>query len=388
MPLRFSRLNRPSIRRLKPGEKATEHGISAERLKDGDIRYSVNIMVDGERIHRVIGRESDGTTRTQAEEFIEAKRTEAREGRLSLPKGRKLHLTFGTAADLYLEKLKEIGGRDYVNNEQHIRLHLRPYFGNMRLDKITEFTVQKFQNHSRGKGLSDSTVNRVLATYRRMSRRLVRWKVIPALLPMVELTREYNIREFVFSDDEERRMLKAADQDSATYIGLFIRLGLATGLRHSEILAARFEYLDPVRRRLRVRTKGGRWRNQPLTRGITKLLQHEREMAQDRNGWIFPSKRSKSGHAVSMDKAFTRCVAKAGLNPKVVVPHTMRHTAITRYAATGADLKSIQEFGGHLSIQMVLRYAHASDRAIDNALDRMEGGTVIEHPGVRNRTDS
>jgi len=89
-----------------------------------------------------------------------------------------------------------------------------------------------------------------------------------------------------------------------------------------------------------------------------------------------------------MDEAFTRCVVKAKLDPKVVVPHTMRHTAITRYAATGADLKSIQEFGGHLSIQMVLRYAHASDRAIDNALDRMEGGTVIEHPGVRNRTDS
>ena len=86
-----------------------------------------------------------------------------------------------------------------------------------------------------------------------------------------------------------------------------------------------------------------------------------------------------------MHEAFTRCVVNAGLNPKVVVPHIMRHTAITRYAATGADLKSIQEFGGHLSIQMVLRYAHASDRAIDNALDRMEGGTILEHPEVRTR---
>jgi len=388
MPLRFTRLNRPSIRRLKPGKTITEHGISAERLIDGDVRYSVNIMVDGERIHRVIGRESDGTTRTQAEEFIETKRTEAREGRLSLPKGRKLHLTFTTAADLYLEKLKEIGGKDYVNNEQHIRLHLKPYFTSMRLDKITEFTVQKFQKHMREKGLSDSTVNRTLATYRRMSRRLVRWKVIPAPLPMVELTREYNTREFVISDDDERLMLDAADQDLTTHIGLFIRLGLATGLRHSEILSARFENFDPVRRRLRVRTKGGRWRNQPLTRTIAKMLIHERDMAEVPNGWIFPSKRSKSGHVESMHEAFTRCVVKAKLNPNVVVPHTMRHTAITRYAATGADLKSIQEFGGHLSIQMVLRYAHASDRAIDNALDRMEGGTVIEHPGARNRNNS
>ena len=183
-------------------------------------------------------------------------------------------------------------------------------------------------------------------------------------------------------------IIEAADQDSNPYIGLFIRFGLATGLRHSELLRARFENFDPVRRRLRVRTKGGRWRNQPLTRGIISLLKHEREMAGDDKGWIFPSEYSKSGHMESMTEPFARCVVKAKLNPKFVVPHSMRHTAITRYAATGADLKSIQEFGGHLSIQMVLRYAHALDTAINDALDRMEGGTVIEHPGVRNHQNS
>jgi hypothetical protein len=129
-------------------------------------------MVDGQRIHRVIGRGSDGTTRTQAEEFIQKARAEAREGRLALPKGRKTHLSFALAADAYLRKLKEIGGKDYANNEQHLRLHLTPYLGAMRLDRISEFTLQKFQNDCRGKGLSDATINRVLATYRRMGLRL------------------------------------------------------------------------------------------------------------------------------------------------------------------------------------------------------------------------
>jgi len=46
MALRFSRLDRPAIRRLKLGEKITEHGITAERLADGDLRYSVDVMVD------------------------------------------------------------------------------------------------------------------------------------------------------------------------------------------------------------------------------------------------------------------------------------------------------------------------------------------------------
>ena len=101
MAIKFTRLTRPEIRKLQAGERITEHGITAEGLKDGDTRYSVNIMVDGERIHRVIGRGSDGTTRTQAEDFIAKARAEAREGRLNLPKGRKLHLTFAVAADSY-----------------------------------------------------------------------------------------------------------------------------------------------------------------------------------------------------------------------------------------------------------------------------------------------
>jgi hypothetical protein len=67
MALRFSRLDRPAIRQLKAGERIAEHGITAERLADGDLRYSVNVMVDGLRIHRVIGKASDGVTRTQAE---------------------------------------------------------------------------------------------------------------------------------------------------------------------------------------------------------------------------------------------------------------------------------------------------------------------------------
>ena len=63
MALRFTRLTRPNIRALKPGEKITEYGMIAECLPDGDIRYTVNIMADGQRVHRVVGRMSDGVTR-------------------------------------------------------------------------------------------------------------------------------------------------------------------------------------------------------------------------------------------------------------------------------------------------------------------------------------
>ncbi len=383
MAKRFERLTRPSIRRLGPSQHITEHGITAECLDDGDVRYSVNIMVDGERVHRVVGRESEHTTRTQAEEFIAKIRAEAREGRLSLPRGRKTHLSFAVAADAYLNKLKEIGGKDYENNERHLRLHLTPRLGAMRLDRISEFTLRRFQKDCRDKGLSDAMINRVLATYRRMGRRLYRWKVIPAPLPMIPLEAERNRRTYVITDEEEQKLLNAALADSNVYAWLFIKLGLATGLRHAEMLTARFENLDPVRRRLRVKVKGGRWRDQPLMRGITEVLSHERDMAEDPDGWIFPSKTSVSGHIASMGRSFARCVEQGGMDPSVAIPHTMRHTAITRLAETGADIKTVQEFSGHESLEMVLRYAHAQDRAVDRALDKLEGRTVVEHPQAR-----
>lgn len=371
MATSFSRLRRAQIRALSVNNKVTERGISARKLSNGDVRWSVNIMVDGKRIHRVVGLESEGVTRSQAEQFIEKTRSAARENRLSLPKGRKLSLTFDTAADIYLSKLREISGKDYVNNEQHLRLHLKPYFGAMRFDRISAFTIQKFRSECRRSGLKDPTINRILATFRRMGRKLLEWQVIGAGLPPVKLERERNERTYVITNDEETELLAAALQDPHPYVWLFVKLGIATALRHGEILRCRFDRFNPARRRLAVVVKGGKWRQQPLTRSITEIIARERSMAEDQNGWIFPSKTSQSGHIPHLSAAFARCVRRAKLDP-TITPHTMRHTAITRLALSGADIKTIQEFSGHESIQMVLRYAHAQDRAIDEALDRLE----------------
>src|SRR5271163_2176476 len=97
MTIKFTKLTRSNMRNLKPGAMLNEHGIKFERLENGDGRYTVNIMVDAQRIHRVIGKESDGTTRTQAEEFIEKVKQDAKTGRLNLPKGRKFTFSFKEA---------------------------------------------------------------------------------------------------------------------------------------------------------------------------------------------------------------------------------------------------------------------------------------------------
>ena len=89
MATKFSKLTRPAIRALREGGMITEHGITYRRDANGDGVYSINIMVDRRRIHRVIGRVSDGVTRQQAEDFIAQARTDARRQRLELPRWAK-----------------------------------------------------------------------------------------------------------------------------------------------------------------------------------------------------------------------------------------------------------------------------------------------------------
>src|SRR6266851_3230011 len=103
----MTRLDRVAIRKLQPGQKISQDGIVVECDEANAIRFSVNVMIDGRRVHR----RGLGSL-TEAREFIEQAKTDARHGRLNLPNGRKLALTFGEAADDYLKRQEQAGGKN------------------------------------------------------------------------------------------------------------------------------------------------------------------------------------------------------------------------------------------------------------------------------------
>ena len=65
MSRRFAKLTRDAVKRLGTGERLIESGITAERLGDGDVRWSVNVMVSGRRVHRVVGHAQRGGVRVE-----------------------------------------------------------------------------------------------------------------------------------------------------------------------------------------------------------------------------------------------------------------------------------------------------------------------------------
>jgi len=109
---------------------------------------------------------------------------------------------------------------------------------------------------------------------------------------------------------------------------------------------------------------------QPET-ALADALQRQRAMEDDPDGYVFPAIRGKYPHRQEMHVPFRRAVTRAGLDPKKVTPHVMRHTAITRLVQAGTDLPTIQRISGHKTIAMVLHYTHVHGTHIDTALEAL-----------------
>ena len=106
---------------------------------------------------------------------MEKARTDAREARLNLSKGRKVTLSFKQAADAYLEKLEEEGGKDLVMKRRRFKYHLVPALGNRALAKITTFLVNRYKKDRLKEGGAPGTINRELAVLSHMFTKGVEW---------------------------------------------------------------------------------------------------------------------------------------------------------------------------------------------------------------------
>jgi hypothetical protein len=87
-----------------------------------------------------------------------------------LPKGRKLALTLGAATGNYIERLEAGSGKNIAIKRRRLRMHLKPFFGAMRLDAITSFMVERYKKKRIDAGSANGTVNRELATLSHQNR--------------------------------------------------------------------------------------------------------------------------------------------------------------------------------------------------------------------------
>jgi len=382
------KLTRAAIRKLPKGQRISEQGITFERLRNGDGLFTVNVMVDRRRIHRTIGRESEGVTRSTAEDFIAKARQDAREGRLNLPKRRKVALTFAAAAPLYIERLRQEGGKNIKRKQQQVDQSLIPYFGSKPISQITTFDIERYKKHRASQPVRNrkklkpgekpppvkpSTVNRELATLSHLINKAAEWGWIGRSEAKVRKLKEGTGRIAYLTAAQADALLEAATADQNRQIYPFILIGLRTGMRKSEILSIRREHVDLAARSIYVPHAKAGARTQPMSPELATFLAEYVETLPPGTEWLFPSPGARNGHTMDVRKPFVRCVVAAGLDPTQIVRHTLRHTAITHLVQAGIDLPTVKRISGHKTLAMVERYSHQSGTHIANAMEILDG---------------
>jgi len=186
----------------------------------------------------------------------------------------------------------------------------------------------------------------------------------------------------VLSIDEVRLILDAARTPQAN---AFLSTVYSCGLRLAEALALRICDIDSGRMVIRVHGKGKRQREVPLPDSTYLLLRSYWKTHRNEN-LIFPAlgRDGKQGATAtkpmarsSVQQMIRRIVKDIPSIKKQVTLHTLRHSYATHLIEAGINLRIVQQYLGHASLETTMIYLHVTDLGNSDAvarINRLMGG--------------
>ncbi|NLJ34565.1 MAG: tyrosine recombinase XerC [Firmicutes bacterium] len=144
----------------------------------------------------------------------------------------------------------------------------------------------------------------------------------------------------------------------------------SSGLRASELIGLQLTSLDFTKKEIRILGKGRKERLVPcgdkalealklyLRNGRPQLLSRADKGLKENNA-VFLNYRGGELSVRSVRRILTKYVKQLALTDGIS-PHSIRHTFATHLLEAGADLRSIQELLGHVSISTTQIYTHVS----------------------------
>lgn len=173
----------------------------------------------------------------------------------------------------------------------------------------------------------------------------------------------------ILSEAEVDTLLHTAHRDGepeGLRLICLLEMLYATGLRISELVALPANAAVIGRDFLTIRGKGNKERLVPLSAPAKAALKDYETVrstflpkgVKDSN-FLFPSN-SKEGHLTRqrVGQLLKQLALDAGLDPKKVSPHVLRHAFASHLLHHGADLRVVQQLLGHADISTTQIYTH------------------------------
>jgi len=253
------------------------------------------------------------------------------------------------------------GNRSTTKTEKeiHLRLHLKPMLGGVPLDKVRGEVVSQTLAALRAKGLGEKSIKNILGTLRRILASAVEWGCLDGIPPLPRVKVPQPEWDFL-SPEEAAKILSAARTEEERAILLF---ALHTGARAGELIAIEWGDLDFANRLVILRrsstrgevgpTKSGRERRVSMTPTLERGLKAIRHI---RGPLVFCNPDGSPFRIGQLHEKLWGACRRAGL--RKMRWHDLRHSFASQLAAAGVPLRQVQEWLGHSTLNMTMRYAH------------------------------
>ena len=234
-----------------------------------------------------------------------------------------------------------------------------------QLAKLTPADVRAFMAERRSDGLSSRSLMRSLAGARSFARYLERngkskvgaLSAVRAPKVAKTLPKPLTIATAKRISDAELRVGEGREPWIIARDAAVLALCYGSGLRISEALSLKRKDIG-ARDVITVRGKGNKMRMVPLLPQVAKLIADYVQLCPldlPDDGPLFIGARGGSLSARVVQLTMARLRGALGL-PDTATPHALRHSFATHLLARGADLRSIQELLGHVSLSTTQIY--------------------------------
>jgi integrase len=221
----------------------------------------------------------------------------------------------------------------------------------------------------RERGNSNATINRKMAALSKLLRKAYAMGEIHSL-PEFRRQKEKAGRIRFLEPEEERHLFRAiAKRDEHCHrLAIFL---VDTGCRIGEAINLIWNDVNDGRVTFWL-TKSGRSRTVPLTKRARQAVEQSRSAA---DGTGKGAGKGPFSHLtqVHFRKIWLEAKIEAGLGKDTqVVPHILRHTCASRLVQGGVDIRRVQMWLGHQTLQMTMRYAHLATNDLDPCVEVLE----------------